>query len=362
MNKKRFDYISTIERRQASRLNTSSGFRLDMAERLFDYPDSFMKDFFHKLSAEDFIVYPKIELLNELKASLSRINGASIESFLIDSGSDAIIKNCFHALCNDNDKIIISSPSFPMYKIYASMFALDTKEIGFDNNPIFNLENMINAVDSSTKMLVLANPNSPYGDKKSLIDIENLLKTLQSKNIYLLLDEAYVDFGDGSMASLVNKFDNLIVLRTFSKAWGAAGTRVGYCISNLKNIQQIEKVQLTYPVSNVSLKFAIYLCNNSKMIEHYAKVTILERDILIKELRNSGYKVLDSSNNSIHFHDSFSNEKVINIFKKHKVSFKTGSSASTPLQVPGDKRIDWIRISVGEGIMETEYIKELLMM
>jgi len=360
MNKKRFDYIASIERRQPPRINTSSGFRLDMAERLFDYPDAFLKTFLSNLDQEDFIVYPKLDLFNELKKCLSEINGMTAKNYLIDSGSDAIIKNCFHSLCNDSDSIIISSPSFPMYKIYASMFALKTHEIGYDNNPIFDLDNIINAINSSTKMVVLANPNSPYGDKKSLNDIENFLTILQSKDIFLLLDEAYVDFGGESMASLVNKFNKLIILRTFSKAWGAAGTRVGYCISDFKNIQQIEKVQLTYPVSNVSLKFAIYLCNNSKMIEDYAKKTILERDLLIKELRNSGYKVLDSSNNSIHLHDSFSNEKVIEIFNKYKVSFKTGSSASTPLIVPGDERGDWIRISVGQGIMETTYVKELL--
>jgi histidinol-phosphate aminotransferase len=360
MNTKRFDYISTIERRQASRINTSSGFRLDMAERLFDFPDGFIEAFLDELNHEDFIVYPKIELYDKLKKYLSKINQIAIKNFLIDSGSDAIIKNCFHSLCNDNDSIIISSPSFPMYKIYASMFALKTQEIGFNETPVFDLDNILSAIDSNTKMVILANPNSPYGDKKSMSEIQNLLNILYSKNIYLMLDEAYVDFGDKTLVSLINKFDNLIVLKTFSKAWGAAGMRVGYCISNLKNIQQIEKVQLTYPVSNVSLKFAIYLCKNSKMISEYAEETILERDLLIKELRNAGYMVLDSSNNSIHFHDSFANEKVINIFNKYKVSFKTGSSASTPLVVPGDKRTDWIRISVGKGIMKTDYIKELL--
>jgi histidinol-phosphate aminotransferase len=240
------------------------------------------------------------------------------------------------------------------------MFALNTDEIGFNSSPNFDLENIINSITQSTKMVVLANPNSPYGDNKSINDIENLLVNLHSKKIYLLLDEAYVDFGDESLVSLVNKYKYLIVLRTFSKAWGAAGARIGYCISNSKNIQQLEKVQLTYPVSNVSLKFAIYLCDNKKIVEDYANGTILERDILIKELRNRGYKVLSSSNNSIHFHDSFSNKKATEIFKKHNVSFKTGSSASTPLVVPGDNNKDWIRISVGKGIMETEYIKELL--
>ena len=176
--------------------------------------------FFAELNHEDFIVYPKSELNDELKKYLSEINGIDKNNFLIDSGSDAVIKNCFHSLCNDNDSIIISSPSFPMYKIYANMFALQVQEIGFDGTPIFNLNNIVNALNSNTKMVILANPNSPYGDNKSLRDIETLLNTLYLKNIYLMLDEAYVDFGAESLVSLVSKFDNLIVLKTFSKAWG----------------------------------------------------------------------------------------------------------------------------------------------
>jgi histidinol-phosphate aminotransferase len=360
MDTTRFNYISNIERRQAERLNTNSGYRLDMAERLIDFPEGFIESFFEKLNHEDFIVYPKQELFLELKNQLLAFNDVEIDNLLIDCGSDAIIKNCFHSLCNEKDSIIISSPSFPMYKIYATMFGLKTSEIGYGETPIFDLNNILNAIDSKTKMAVLANPNSPYGDNKSLSDIHNLLTKLMSKKIFLLLDEAYVDFGDKSMSSLVNEFDNLIVLKTFSKAWGAAGARVGYCISNAKNIQQIEKVQLTYPVSNVSLKFAIFLCKNSKIIDKYVQETILEREILIAKLRESGYKVLDSLNNTIHFHDNASNERVINIFKKYNVSFKTGSSASTPLSVPGDDRGDWVRISVGQGILQSPYIQELL--
>ena len=360
MKKSRLEYILSIERRQASRLNTSSGYRLDMAERLIDYPDEFIKKFFSTLDHEDFIVYPKNDLVNELKSLLSELNKTSVQSLLIDSGSDALIKNCLHSLCNEDDSIMICSPSFPMYKIYATMFSLNIQEVGFQDKPIFNLDNIVNKIDSSTKMVILSNPNSPYGDLKSLEDIEVLLKILQSKNIYLLLDEAYIDFGGNSIVSLISKYDRLIVLRTFSKAWGAAGARVGYCISNEKTINQIEKVQLTYPVSNVSLKFAIFLCKNKSIVDEYAKSTIDERDSLIKKLRNIGYDVIDSSNNSIHLHDGFNNERPVSILNKYKVSFKTGSTASTPLEIPGDNRTDWIRISVGKGILKTDYIKELL--
>jgi len=356
----KLDYISAIERRQASRLSTLSGYRLDMAERLFDYPEGFLESFLDGLNDEDFIVYPKQSILLELKNQLGKINNVSFENILVDSGSDAIIKNCFHSLISRDESIVVSSPSFPMYKIYSQMFNLKLIEVGFNEEPVLKINNIIDMLDLDTKMIVLANPNSPYGDSQSLKNIYELLETLSKKNIYLLLDEAYIDFGDKSMTHLVKEFDNLIVLKTFSKAWGAAGARIGYCISNYNNIRQIEKVQLTYPVSNTSLKFAIYLCNNKELIDEYAKNTVKERDVLINKLRNCGYQVLDSKNNSIHFHDSSNNQKAITIFDKHKVSYKLGTSASTPLIVPGDDRDDWIRISVGQGILNTAYIQELL--
>ena len=133
MGKERTKYISNIERKKAARSSTKSGYRLDMAERLFDFPDRFLDSFLSEINDEDLIVYPKEDLNVELKAQLSKINHLDPKSILIDSGSDAIIKNCFHSLCNENDSIIISSPSFPMYKIYGNMFGLELIEVGFKN-------------------------------------------------------------------------------------------------------------------------------------------------------------------------------------------------------------------------------------
>ena len=360
MGKERTKYISNIERKKAARSSTKSGYRLDMAERLFDFPDRFLDSFLSEINDEDLIVYPKEDLNVELKAQLSKINDLDPKSILIDSGSDAIIKNCFHSLCNENDSIIISSPSFPMYKIYGNMFGLELIEVGFKNTFNFDIKDMLNSTQKSTKMVILANPNSPYGDFQDLNSIIEILNVLQDKKILLLLDEAYVDFGSESMAHLIKVYDNLIVLRTFSKAWGAAGSRVGYCFSNEKNIEQIEKVQLTYPVSNISLKFAIYLCKNYDVVKEYVSGTINERDLIIDKLKELNYDVLPSANNSIHLHDSSDNKKVTDIFNKHGVSFKKGSTASTPLTVPGDERNTWIRISIGHGILKTPYMKELL--
>jgi len=164
MGKNRQEYISEIERRKADRINTSSGYRLDMAERLIDYPHGFIKSFLSQLNDEDFIVYPKEELVVELKHLISSKNGVDLENVLIDSGSDAIIKNCYHSLCSEGESIVISNPSFPMYRIYASMFDLELIEVGYDNSLKFDLQKIEESLDVNTRMVVLANPNSPYGD------------------------------------------------------------------------------------------------------------------------------------------------------------------------------------------------------
>ncbi len=357
---KRCDYISNIERKKSDRLNTGAGYRLDMAERLIDYPKGFIESFLQKLNDEDFIVYPKEDLVRELKYLIADSNGVNFENVLIDSGSDAIIKNCYHSLCNESESIVVGNPAFPMYKIYAEMFGLELIEVGYDSLLNFDLNKIIESIDNNTRMAVLANPNSPYGDLQTRKDLINLLNVLKGKGVYLLLDEAYVDFGGESMSKLIKRFDNLIVLKTFSKAWGAAGSRVGYCISSQENIRQIERVQLTYPVSNTSIKFAIYLYKNRSYIDKYIKETIRERDELVTRLYNLGYDVFPSSNNSIHFHDKGDNSQVVGIFKKHNVSFKNSTTASTPLKVPGDTRDTWIRIGVGSGILEMPYMQELL--
>ncbi len=358
---KRTERIQSLIRRRASRINTTSGYRLDMAERLCDFPEMFLKQFLTSLEPEDISVYPKTSLESELKVKLSKINSVNEDNIFLENGSDTVIKNIIHALTNPGDQILVSQSAFPMYRIYAEMFEVDTVEVLFKQSKTFDIDDIFNRISDKTKLIFLANPNSPYGDSKSKENIIELLELLKNKDIYLIIDEAYIDFLGKSMCELVNLHDRIIFTRTFSKAWGAAGMRLGYGIASTGLVSNISKVSVTYPVSNITLKFGIYICENIDVIEAYSKNTRAERDQLIKALRLKGYDVLESDNNSLHIHSkSGDNEFIPSVLNKHKVSFKTGSTASTPLEVPGDKRNNWVRISVGEGIMEMPYIREIL--
>ena len=357
----RSERIKNIIRKKRPRVNTSSGYRLDMAERLLDFNDNFFKKFINTLEPEDISVYPKEELQIELKEKLAKINGVNSENIFLENGSDTVIKNIIHSLVNPNENILITQHTFPMYKIYAEMFDVNSIEIPFNNGINLSVDDIFNKINDKTRLIFLANPNSPYGDTKTRADIDNLAFQLEKKKIYLIIDEAYVDFFDDTMCSLIYKCPNIIFTKTFSKAWGCAGIRLGYGLANIELCQLISKVSVTYPISNFSLKFGIHVCNNIDTIIDYSKNTIRERDELIVALRNKGYNVLDTHVNTLHIQQKKDNNSLLcDILKKHNVSFKTGSAVNTLLSLPIEEKDEWIIMSIGEGIMEMPFIKEIL--
>ncbi len=353
--------LSKINRVRNYRKTKKEFLRLDMAEKLDNYNKIFFNTFLKKLSQEDFITYPSYQEYEQLIKKIAKLNSCSSSNIYFDTGSDACIKNFFQVFLNKKDEILITQPSFPMYSVYAEGFELKIKKIKFNNKNEISIESICNSISSKTKVVILANPNSPYGDYKNKNEISKLLKFLKKKNINLILDEAYVEFSKGSMIDLLDRYSNLFILRTFSKAWGAAGCRVGYIISNEKNIEYLLKTQITFPITCVSVKFITYLIDNKKYIFDQISQSIKDRDIFCNLLEANNFDVIRSSTNSIHFHEKNSdNSRIVKILNKHKVGFKYGSNIGTPIFVAGDKRKTWIRISVGKNIHKTKYIKEIL--
>mgnify|MGYP003652458160 FL=1 len=163
------------------------------------------------------------------------------------------------------------------------------------------------------------------------------------------------------MVGLLNDYENVLISRTFSKAFGAAGIRLGYLLGNKKLINKITKVQLTYPLSNVTVKFGMYLIDNIDVIDEYVKETKYSRNKLC-EILSSKYDVVNSQTNSIHFHEkNGDNRNAVDVLNKHKLAFKSGDAETgTPVKVPGDDRGSWIRLSVGAGIEKLDFVGDLV--
>ena len=258
------NWVKDIKRLRINRPTTDEFKRLDFAERTINFDKIFFKKFISSITQEDLITYPSYKDYLEIRKLIAKNNQCNLKNVYFDAGSDACIKNFIHLFCKKNSNIISSTPSFPMYKIYSQFYQTRFIGVKYDKNLNLDLKKIIKKINKKTSFVLLTNPNSPFGDYKKTKEIEAFCKTLKKKNIPLLLDEAYVDFAPSSSIKLIKKYNNLFILRTLSKSWGGAGIRFGYIIGNKTIVNLLNNLQLTYPISNISLKFAKYLFENEE--------------------------------------------------------------------------------------------------
>ena len=355
-------WIDPIKRMFIPRPTKQKHKRFDMAERTFSFPDEYFSRFMRSIVQEDFITYPSYAEYDSLKDDIAKHNEVGRSNVYLSTGSGACIKSLCEITMYPSANIVSPVPCYPMYGIYGRLFGGDHIGVEYDDSITFNLDKLIDSINLNTRLVVISNPFSPIGEYKTIDEIRKLCKVCADREIILLIDEAYVDFSPGTVLPLIKEFDNVVISRTFSKAFGAAGIRVGYLLASEKLIDLVTKVQLTYPLSNISVKFASYLLNNWDEIALYSYDTIRGRDNLCKLLSDGGYDVINSHTNSIHFHEKDGdNREAVDIMNNYGLAFKSGDTKTgTPVMVPGDDRKTWIRLSVGPDIDTMAFVGDLI--
>ena len=207
------------------------------------------------IPAEAAFSYPD---LDTLYAKVAKFCNTFPENILLTAGSDGAIRTCFDSCIHPGDKVIITRPTFAMYDVYSKIYGANVKWLEYEkspNKPFLKVEEVIKTIkEFKPKMVCLPNPDSPTGTVFSLLDLQKIIKTAEDNNALMLVDEAYHPLYDISVAPFINRFKNLVVVRSFSKAWGAAGLRVGYAIGNSELISSLHKQRPMYEIGNVSAK------------------------------------------------------------------------------------------------------------
>lgn len=208
-----------------------------------------------KIPPESVYTYPDLDILYSKIASFSKV---SAENILITAGSDGAIRACFEACVTPGDKIILTRPTFAMYEVYSKIYGADVTWLDYEKSstgPFLKIEDIVNVIkEVKPKMVCLPNPDSPTGTVFSLLDLENIISTAEENGALIVIDEAYYPLYPETVANLIYKYKNLVVIRSFSKAWGAAGLRVGYALANTELITLIHKQRPMYEIGNVSVK------------------------------------------------------------------------------------------------------------
>lgn len=190
----------------------------------------------------------------ELKAAIANFKGVDEEKIFLGNGSDEIIDLCYRIFCNPGiDKALTFTPTYGMYEVSASVNDIEVLKIPLNNNfqiDIKKAEALFN--DKNLKLIFICSPNNPTANSMNHEDVESILSRFGG---IVIIDEAYNDFSEKpSFISLLNKFPNLILMQTFSKAFGLAGVRVGMAFSNPGIIQYFNKLKPPYNISTINQK------------------------------------------------------------------------------------------------------------
>lgn len=248
-----------------------------------------------RLSHVAFNRYPneEEELLRENIANNFSLTKNNI---LLGGGSSEIIEKLFVAFGGDDKKIVYPAPSFSMYHIYANAAEAEGVEFPLNDDYTFDADKFIDTVKrEKASLAVLCNPNNPTG---GAVDVRTVEKILQNIDCPFLVDEAYMEFYGESATGLLKKYKQLLIARTFSKAYGLAAARVGYLLGDEKIINMVKRVYMPYHMNVLSLVAADIVYQMKSEYEPRVAMMIAERKRMAGELEKiEGVQVYPSETN-----------------------------------------------------------------
>lgn len=219
----------------------------------------------------------------KLKTEISKIKHVSVENIFLGNGSDEAIDLVYRAFCEPSeDNVVAIEPTYGMYKVCANINDVEYRKVLLNADFQADAKLILKATDNNTKVIWICSPNNPTGN---LIDKVTILEILNSFHGIVVLDEAYIDFATKESYSIqLDKFPNLIILQTFSKAWGSAAIRLGMAFASKEIISVFNKIKYPYNVNVLTQEKALETLKNEKEVEKWVETTLAERKKMIDEL------------------------------------------------------------------------------
>jgi histidinol-phosphate aminotransferase len=226
--------------------------------------------------------YPDPQQL-ELKNKIASIKAISIQNMLLGNGSDECIDLLIRAFCEpQKDNLIICSPTYGMYEVNAHINNVELKEVSLLPDFQLNLEGLENAIDENTKLVFLCSPNNPTGNSLHREDIEILLNNFEG---IVIVDEAYINYSRSrSLTAELKDYPNLVVMQTFSKAWGLAALRLGITFASGEIIDVLNKIKPPYNINGATQELVLKALENLEDVNEMIKETVAERESLVNQL------------------------------------------------------------------------------
>ncbi len=221
---------------------------------------------------------------HDLRTLVGELYSVNYENLFFGVGSDEIIDLLIRIFCvPGKDKVMILDPTYGMYKVACDINDVDTISVDLNSDFQIDFQNVEQNYSEEVKLIFLCSPNNPTGN---LINKKDILKLCSSFNSIVIVDEAYMDFaGDNSLVDEVKNYKNLVVLRTFSKAWGLAGIRLGFCVADNLIIDYLFKVKTPYNINSLTRFALLKAIGNKKLKDEFVTCLLSERERVKAELQ-----------------------------------------------------------------------------
>ena len=232
---------------------------------------------------------------DDLRKALAEKYDLDEDNFVVGNGSDELLDVSFKSFLESGDVVVAPHPSYVLHSFFVKINGGKFETV--DLLPSFQLD-VDRMLEKKSKMMILCTPNNPTSNCFKEDDVKRLIEEHEGP---IIVDEAYAEYSSEGFIRHVNEFDNLIVTRTFSKAYGLAGMRVGYLAANKKLATMMQKVKIPYSLNKISEAVAIAALKNTEYLEKGQKIVNEQREKLSKGLHELGFEVFPSEGNFIMF-------------------------------------------------------------
>lgn len=261
-----------------------------------------------------------------LKKAIGKLKNISADKIFLGNGSDEAIDLLIRIFCHPNkDSVIVMPPTFEMYEVAARINQNEVIQVLLKDDYQLNTKKIIEAIKPNTKIVFICSPNNPTGNS---MERTSILEIVENFDGIVVIDEAYIDFsGDNGCFDLLERYNHVVILQTFSKAWGLAGLRLGMAFADEEIIKLLNKVKPPYNVNRATQSIAMKALKKVEYKDFMVQQLLAERKILALELSNLNIveKVYPSDSNFllVRFKEA---EKVFNYLINNQVIVRSRSN------------------------------------
>ena len=294
------DYYVAESIRQTQRVFPMQGradfFRYDMNENIDGLPEDFVAEVLREVTPAFLATYPEPDrFLRKYAAFL----GVQYENVLASNGSDMAIRYLLETFGEPGKEVVTVSPTFEMYRVNCSILGLRHRPVAYTPALTMDAGRICEAITGDTRVVVLLHPNSPVGNIYTEDDLESVASCARRAGAVVILDEAYHYFYPHSFLKRALEWDNVVVLRTFSKLFALAACRLGVMIGHPKLISYVRNGKLTFDVNSLALLFGERILDHPELIEAMVQAEAEGRRYTLQVLREKGYTCIDGRGNYI---------------------------------------------------------------